>query len=81
MVIYQSTIMIKIEVDMTAKLPQLWIKVQYGYIPKYYNECCQQGLDEHNCWALHPELYDASDVGVKDEGKEKEMEKLGTATE
>ncbi|KAK4732195.1 hypothetical protein R3W88_025183 [Solanum pinnatisectum] len=63
---------VKIEVDLTATLPQRvkineeddntgqikskWIKVQYDYIPKYCTECCLQGHDEHNCWALHLEF-------------------------
>ncbi|KAK4733286.1 hypothetical protein R3W88_007547 [Solanum pinnatisectum] len=88
---------VKIEVDLTATLPQRvkinekddnmgqikskWIKVQYDYIPKYCTECCLQGHDEHNCWALHPELYDAREVGIKDDGMQKEMEKQGTAAE
>ncbi|KAG5618380.1 hypothetical protein H5410_018204 [Solanum commersonii] len=65
---------IKVEVDLTAKLPQRvritekddhtgaikykWIKVQYDYMPKYCKECCLQGHDEHSCWVLNPELYD-----------------------
>uniref|UniRef100_A0A0V0IDF8 Putative ovule protein n=1 Tax=Solanum chacoense TaxID=4108 RepID=A0A0V0IDF8_SOLCH len=85
---------VKIEVDLTARLPQRvkineedditghikskWIKIQYDYLPKYCNECCLQGHDEHNCWALHPELLDVRD---KTDGQEKETEKLGTAAE
>ncbi|KAK4713217.1 hypothetical protein R3W88_019124 [Solanum pinnatisectum] len=66
---------VKIEVDLTAKLIQKirsneeddntdevkskWVKVQYDYMPKYCKECCLQGDDEHNCWTIHPELYEA----------------------
>ncbi|XP_055801899.1 uncharacterized protein LOC129871059 [Solanum dulcamara] len=65
---------VKIEVDLTAKLPQRvkineeddntgevkykWIKIQYDNMPKYCKECCLQGHDDKTCWTLHPQLYD-----------------------
>ncbi|KAK6795475.1 hypothetical protein RDI58_008928 [Solanum bulbocastanum] len=52
------------ENDNTGKIKSKWIKVQYDCIPKYCTECCLQGHDEHNYWALHPKLYDAREVGI-----------------
>ncbi|KAG5628412.1 hypothetical protein H5410_000129 [Solanum commersonii] len=65
---------VKIEVDLTAKLPQRvriteedditgdtkykWVKVQYDYMPKYCKECHLQGHNEHSCWSIHLELYE-----------------------
>ncbi|KAH0651903.1 hypothetical protein KY284_031815 [Solanum tuberosum] len=89
---------VKIEVDLIAKLPQRvrineeddiigevkskWIKVQYDYIPKYCKECCLQGHDEHNCWTIHPELYEAKrEYGQQREGKEDLQNMIGTVAD
>ncbi|KAG5632480.1 hypothetical protein H5410_004197 [Solanum commersonii] len=71
---------VKIEVDLTAKLPERvkineedditghieykWIKVQYDYIPKYSEECCLQGNDDYGCWTIHPELEEKEESEV-----------------
>lgn len=81
---------VKLEVDLTAKLPKRvkineedditghieykWIKVQYDYIPKYSKECCLQGNDEYGCWTIHPELYDTKGEGEQ-QPEEKEYDK------
>ncbi|KAH0664938.1 hypothetical protein KY285_026144 [Solanum tuberosum] len=82
---------VKIEVDLTAKLPQRvriteenditgaikykWIKVQYDYMPKYCKECCLQGHDEQTCWSLHPELYETK---IEEERKKDEIKDIKT---
>ncbi|KAH0707961.1 hypothetical protein KY290_009561 [Solanum tuberosum] len=74
---------VKVEVDLTAKLPQRvriteedddtghtkfkWIQVQYDHMPKYCKECCLQGHDENTCWSLHPELYESRRIEDKKE--------------
>lgn len=86
---------VKIEVDLMAKLPQgiriseeddtsgeikyKWIKVQYDYMPKYCKECCLQGHDEHSCWNIHPELYEAGNaVENRKEEKDNSQKLMGT---
>ncbi|KAG5568645.1 hypothetical protein H5410_064340 [Solanum commersonii] len=77
---------VKVEVDLTAKLPQRvkinveddvtgvtkskWIKVQYDHMPKYCKECCLQGHDEQSCWTIHPELYEVK----TEEGRQQERQ-------
>ncbi|KAG5584613.1 hypothetical protein H5410_045047 [Solanum commersonii] len=73
---------VKIQVDLTAKLPQRvrineeddiigdikhkWIKVQYDYMPKYWH-------DETNCSTIHSELYESrSDEERQSDEKDKE---------
>ncbi|KAG5631659.1 hypothetical protein H5410_003376 [Solanum commersonii] len=74
---------VKVEVDLTAKLPKRvriteedddtghtkfkWVQVQYDHMPKYCQECCLQGHDENTCWSLHPELYEARSIEDKKE--------------
>lgn len=84
--IMPSCAKVKIEVDLTAKLPKRvriaeedditgdtkfkWIKVQYDYMPKYCKHCCLQGHNEHNCWAINPKLYDMKET---QEGKKEDQ--------
>ncbi|KAK4728571.1 hypothetical protein R3W88_021559 [Solanum pinnatisectum] len=84
---------VKVEVDLTAKLPQRvkiieeddstghvkykWIQVQYDHMPKYCKECSLQGHDEHNCWTIHPELYDHNREG-EDQKSEERVNEVGT---
>ena len=51
-------------------------------MPKYCKDCCLQGHDEHNCWTLHPELYEAMrEEDQKIESKADSTVILGTVAE
>ncbi|KAH0670747.1 hypothetical protein KY285_025018 [Solanum tuberosum] len=45
-------------------------------MPKYCKECCLQGHDEHNCWTIHPELYDNREGD--DQKSEERVNEVGT---
>ncbi|KAH0669305.1 hypothetical protein KY285_023463 [Solanum tuberosum] len=69
---------VKVEVDLLRDFPkrikigmrmnneeimEKWIKIKYGYVPKYCQTCMIQGHNEEQCFVVHPELYPKEKVG------------------
>ncbi|KAG5590811.1 hypothetical protein H5410_041325 [Solanum commersonii] len=72
----QSGVKIIEKDDSTGHVKYKWIQVQYDHMPKYCKECCLQGHDEHNCWTIHPKLYDNREG--EDQKSEERVNEVGT---
>ncbi|WMV59325.1 hypothetical protein MTR67_052710 [Solanum verrucosum] len=80
---------VKVEVDLLGEFPkrinigvrmksgevkERWIHIKYDYMPKYCKTCKLQGHNEHECFIIHPELYQKEEAKVErqlDDKKEK----------
>lgn len=55
----------------SGEIVEMWININYNYVPRYCGNCKIQGHSEQQCYVLHPELYPKEEDEEKN-SKEKE---------